>query len=189
MKSKLFLTDVDNCLLDWSKTFGEFIQQTEPGVELDLLKYDFGIGKKHALALSDKFNKSPHFENIVPYQHALKYVPKIVDLGFKFVAVTSCLGNELTYRMREKNLLNVFGDVFEDVICIPMHANKKPELEKFDPTYWADDKLGNCIVGWECGHKSFLIDQKYNEDDSHHGVIRVKSWREIYQLVKQDEER
>lgn len=182
---KIFLSDVDDCMLDWTSGFAEFMQIVHPTVNVKSCDYSLGMSREVADSYALQYNNSEYFARMKPFAEAEKYVPLIAALGYKFVVVTSCLGSDQTAIMREENLLNVFGDIFDQVICIPLHTNKQPVLEKFNPTFWVDDKLENCAGGAFVGHTSLLMNTGHNQSDElPEQIKRVYSWKEIYQLVK-----
>ena len=89
--------------------------------------------------------------------------------------------------LRERNLVKLFGDCFEEIICLPTGADKDEALvklaDKYGTGWWIEDKPENCIAGLKAGHKPILITHEYNKDFEHEGVIRANSWEDIYNIV------
>jgi hypothetical protein len=88
-------------------------------------------------------------------------------------------------------LINVFGDIFDDVICLPMGSVKKEVLLHWKNTglFWIEDYLRNAEDGYDLGLKSILITNPTNAKYETNGVIRVSEnnpWEEIYNLVMQE---
>ena len=167
---KIFLTDIDNCALNWSKAMYDYLEEHHPNLNIKEHDYSFGLTQKKLDELWREFNKTPLFENIEPLRDAQKYIPKIAKLGFKFVGITSCLSDATSetrrkiQKSRRKNLKRYFGDIFIKCICIQVHESKKPYLELFHPTYWVDDKPKHVASGIDSGHTGFLIIHEYNKN-------------------------
>lgn len=90
--------------------------------------------------------------------------------------------------MREENLKEVFGDVFEQIECLDTGADKDEALSKIpEGTIWIEDKPANAELGSRMGLVALLLDlphnQVYNEDNSL--VQRIKNWTEIYNVIKE----
>lgn len=185
---KIFLTDADGVLLDWSQGIIKYIQNNYPHINLDFSDYGFGIDRKSLDKIVDEFNVSSDFANLKALNDAVEYVHTIADLGYKFVVITTCLATEQsvgTEYMRVKNLETVFGSgIFSDVYCLPIGTSKMLTLQKYKPTFWVDDKLKHSIDGAKAGHESFQMVHAYNEKDIRpDNIIAVRSWKEIHEYI------
>lgn len=185
---KLFLTDCDEVLLDWFTGLREYMDIHYPGTPLDISRYSLGLPKEFSEKVVDEYNASPYFENIPHLRDSIEYVKRIKDLDYKFVAITTCLGNEDTRRMREQNLVDLFGrDTFHEVHCLKIGTSKLHTLQKYEPTYWIDDKLKHCESGVKAGHTSFQMIHEYNQADARpDSVIPVRTWQDIYEYILND---
>ena len=183
--SKYFLTDCDEVLLNWFAGLTDYLNKYYPGTKLDISQYSLGLPKEFSEKVVDEFNTSVEFESIPPLRDAVEYAKKITDLGYKFVAITTCLGDDNTRRMRENNLYDIFGkDAFHEVHCLKIGTSKLHTLQQYEPTFWVDDKLKHCESGVKAGHKSFQMIHEYNENDKRPPYIpAVKTWKEIYEYI------
>lgn len=183
--SKIFLTDIDEVLLDWFHGFAAFVGRNYPQYELDITQYSLGLPSNAGKQLVDEYNVSPEFANIPALRDAAEYVKKIKELGYTFVGITTCLGTKDTEVMRIKNLVDVFGlDTFSDLHCLHIGTSKLPALQKYEPTFWVDDKMKHCESAVKAGHKAFQMLHPYNEKDERPDYVTpVKSWKEIYEYI------
>ena len=118
-----------------------------------------------------------------PLPCALKVLPELHSIGFKFIAVTACPNEKEIEEHRKANLLNVFGFEWEAVHCVGINQSKKEILAQYEPTIWVDDLYGHAVAGAELGYRAFLIDMPYNPGTNYPKVIRVKDWHEIAELI------
>ena len=181
----IILTDADGVLCDYTTGYLDFVKEINPDIKTNAASWDFGIDPKLAYKYIQEFNRTPQFGKLESHADSQEYVEKLKEKGFKFVAVTTCLGNESTEAMRKHNLNSLFGsDTFHDVICLPIGSSKLGALETYKDSYYIDDKLRHSIDGIKAGHKSFFMIHDYNKNDikeaESQGIIPVKLWKEIY---------
>lgn len=194
MKPRKILTDADGCLLNWNKSFREFMEAKGlpaiPGTE-----DDYSIGNRHGISHDDayaylmEFNHSDHMRDLESFADAEIYVPKIAALGFSFIVVTSISDVESAKDNRVANLQMRFGDVFEDVHCLKMGESKGFMLDQNwggSGLFWIEDHNKQAEAGHEAGLKTVLIDHPYNryvETDLFPRVSNSSPWEEIYTMV------
>lgn len=106
------LTDCDGVLLNFGIGFPEYINNAYPDLKIDLDAWDFGLPKEQFWDLISDFNTTPDFGKMPPLRDSVEYVEKLVRLGYRFVAISTCLGNDYTRILREHNLKNIYGDIF-----------------------------------------------------------------------------
>ena len=89
--------------------------------------------------------------------------------------------------MREQNLKEVFGDVFETIECLDTGADKDEALSKIpEGTFWIEDKPVNAELGADMGLVALLLDHAHNSVyNTVNSVRRVKDWTEIYNVIKE----
>jgi len=191
MKNNIILVDIDGCCLDWLGAF--IVYMKHQGHE-----WDYSLGEPQ------QYNLAPHFHldnsvietNIVkfntghwefgtlkPIKGATAGINKLVDWGYKLVAITSCSTNPLTVALRKANLYNYFGDVFDAVHCVDMMESKRTHLADYEPTYWIEDHVNNCADGLKYGHTCLLLKQLWNETASHPDLVRCDDWSEIVKFI------
>lgn len=195
MKRKLILTDVDGVVLQWGKTFGQYIKDMglvpethniRPAYKVEKL---LNITKDEAIVLIDEFHHSDHFKNLIPYHDALVYIHALAQKGYRFIAITACgdSNNKIIYNNRYKNLNKYFLNIFEDLHIMSLRASKAEYLSRYKNAYWIEDTLKNAITGLEFGHSTFFINrgEDTRNQGSHPSITEFSSWKEIYtQLTK-----
>jgi hypothetical protein len=84
------------------------------------------------------------------------------------------------------NLRKLFGKTaFTKFIILETGADKDEVLEKYrDKGYWwIEDKITNCVAGYDVGLKPLLMEHGHNMDYEHPEIPRVKNWKEIYDRI------
>jgi FMN phosphatase YigB (HAD superfamily) len=189
MKDKVILVDCDGVLLDWEYAFDQWMKRhgytvVETGNYLMDIKY--GLEKAETKRLIRMFNESAWIRKLPPLRDAMKYVKKLhTDHGYVFHAITSLSNDQYAQHLRTKNLREMFGDtVFEKYVYLDTGADKDGVLIDYKGTdcYWVEDKPENADVGLNFGLNSILVDHEHNKD--YEGdAIRVRNWREIYNII------
>jgi len=193
---KIIVTDCDGCLLDWWSGF--FDHMYELGYErLPNTDHDYTLRKKFSGNLSEsqiikivkEYNSSDKFQNLQPHKDAKTYVKKLADLGFKFHVVSSFSDRPEDIEKRRKNLINVFGDCFEQIIGLSVDKSKQHALRSNygDTEYlWIEDHFKNAEAGHEEGLRAILIDMPYNRQYNSSMIPRTSyenPWRDIYYVA------
>tara|TARA_B100000925_G_scaffold180818_1_gene136453 strand:- start:1554 stop:2138 length:585 start_codon:yes stop_codon:yes gene_type:complete len=186
------IVDCDGVLLDWAYAFDVWMY--EQGYErLDDTDeyYDqslrYGIDRRIANNQVKKFNESGCVGFIPAYRDAVEYVNKLYYRGWRF-EVISCLDKDkYAQKLRAKNLRHLFGDVFDFIDCsLDFTVGKEQYLfDKYDGTgyYWIEDSVNHAISGAKVGLNSIIMDHPYNQEWE---GLRVKSWKEVYQIITHD---
>ena len=196
--SKVILTDVDEVLFDWASPFEEWVRETYPqlrdvqGNLTDHWHVEAWLGTtlEESREMIRIFNSDPVcWQQFKPLPHVVENVHKLHDSGYKFVAITACDTDDVTWLGRWSNLNEVFGKgIFDTLHCVGLAASKRGYLARYAPTYWVEDKTRHAVDGAEVGHKSFLVNYTHNIRDGQNipGVTRVNDWREIHDRIKAD---
>lgn len=189
LHDKLILTDADGVLLAWEHAFDEWAHKKGYKKEReDIYGMDecYGISKDEAQYLIDRFNQSAWIGWLSPHRDALKYVKKLhEEHGFVFRVITSFEKDMYSVRLREMNLHRVFGaHVFESIHCIGGDG-KEHYLEPYRDTgcYFLEDKIKNVQKAYPRGLQGVLFEHPYNKGFNDPNVIKVKNWREFYELA------
>lgn len=193
MKERIILTDVDGVLINWE--FGFHIWMESHG-HLVSDRKEYSVDRKYGLPDGigmqqiQMFNESASIGFLPPLRDAQYYVKLLHEKwNYRFVAVTSFSDNEHAIKLREKNLVKLFGDnTFKDIICLPCGANKEAVLEdlgkKYPRHWWIEDLIENAEQGAIEGLRSLLMAHGYNyEHESLLDVTVVKDWEQIYNFV------
>lgn len=188
MSEKLILTDVDGVLLDWEVAFHDWME-SKGFVKNDIITYDmhivYGQKKEHIKALVREFNTSAWMCCLQPLRDAVEGVAALVEKGYRFGAITSLSLDPYAAKLREENLRNVFGDVFDFVQCLDTGADKDEALAPWKDSglFWLEDKPENAALGAELGLQSIIIKHHHNSDFEHEGVKSVDNWAQIVEII------
>ena len=189
---KRVIVDCDGVLLDWAYAFD--VWMCEQGYhrlpntdEYYDQSFRYGITKSIANNQVKKFNESGCVGFIPAYKDAVEYVNKLYHLGWRF-EVISCLDKDkYAQKLRVKNLKHLFGNVFDFIDCsLDFTVGKEQYLfDKYDGTgyYWIEDSVNHAISGAKVGLNSIIMDHAYNQEWE---GLRVKSWKEVYQIITHD---
>ena len=183
----MILTDVDGVLLDWFGGFRDFLLWKGIEVENAFEPADWSmvgyVNHPNIQGLIAEFNSSPEFGELMAYADALITLQNLHAQGHEVVAITSCSADPAVHAMRLKNLESEFGFKFKDLICLPLMKSKTAVLSQYTPnpgTIWVEDSLHGAQSGVETGHKTFLINRRYNVGhETNRAVVRVDNWFDI----------
>ena len=189
--NKIIAIDCDGVLLNWEQSFDDWMAfQGFPKHASDHydVSMNYHMNKGQCEVLVKIFNESAWMKFLKPIEGAVENVKKLADLGYKFHVITSQTLDKKANQLREENLKEVFGDVFEQIECLDTGADKDEALPKIpEGTIWIEDKPANAELGSRMGLVALLLDlphnQVYNEDNSL--VQRIKNWTEIYNVIKE----
>ena len=193
---KLILTDVDGVLCDWEWAFNVWMQEhgfeEVPGSKLNYdMSVRYGIPREQVKKLIRLFNESAAIGFLPALRDAMYYVKRLhEEHGFRFHCITSLSLDPNAQKLREMNLNKLFGtSAFERIVCLDTGADKEEALEEYEGTgcYWLEDKPENAIAGYHAGLRSLLVEHGHNMHHYHEGITIVKNWKEIYQLITDQE--
>ena len=193
---KVILTDADGVLLEWEWAFNVWMQEHgfEP-VPGNKLNYDmdvrYGIPKEQVRKLIRIFNESAAIGFLPALRDAMYYVKRLhEEHGYVFHCITSLSRDENAGKLREMNLKKLFGEsAFEHIVCLDTGADKHEALSEYQDSgcWWLEDKPENAVVGHTAGLRSLLVEHGHNMHFYHEGITTVKNWKEIYQLITNQE--
>lgn len=193
--NKLIITDVDGVLLDWETHFHAYMQSHGHQRAYDgsgsYWKEDeySHLSRDEARKMVYHFNTSSWMIDVPAFKDARIGVARLVDAGYRFVAITAMGTDPYAKMVREVNLERTFGyGTFEDVIVTDMYDpnSKVNALKKFSGQNlpWIEDKVSNAELGVDMGYNTFLMTHKYNEDfDEGDEITRVDSWADICEII------
>lgn len=193
MTTKYILSDVDGVLLDWNSEFHSYMTNCDYR-EWPHHKNKYSLSKRYGTSREEMdrlvsiFNSSQYVSDLPVFRDAKKGLALLDQMGYRVIAVTNVGSSEDTKRLRTKNLLDHFGDVFYDIICLPIGESKYKTLSKWENTghFWIEDKFSNALDGHSIGLNAVLVDHEYNRDFSTTRFPRVSNetpWEEILKLV------
>ena len=192
MNSKLILTDCDGVLLNWEFAF-ECWMETHGHKVVDTSAYNIGdrYGISNAKKLIRQFNESAAIGFLPPHRDAMYYVKRLhEEHGYVFRVITSLSLDPYAKRLREKNLIKLFGNAIESVICLDTGADKNEALEPYRGSglYWIEDKIENAVVGSDVGLNSILMEHEHNMHYVDNLIPLVRNWKEIYEKILLEED-
>lgn len=191
MNDRIILTDCDGVLLDWEWAFN--IWMTERG-------YVQRPNAKDYYKIHDQFEdltwpEAKKFTRLFNESAAIGFLPALRDsvywvrrlneeFGYRFICITSLSTDKNAQKLRRMNLEKIYGNMFDDIICLETGSDKHEALSKFRDTglYWIEDKPENSDLGHEYGLRSILIEHGHNMNHECPYPI-VKNWREIFNLI------
>lgn len=191
MNQKLILVDCDGVLLDWTTTFAQWMSarglKQQPNAQGYYCIHDrFDIEPGDAKKYTRLFNESAAIGFLEPLRDAVVWVKKLnQEHGYRFTVITSLSQDPYAIRLRKQNLSMHFGDVFDDIVCLPTGSDKNSALAPYRGSnlWWVEDKPENALAGHACGLRSILLEHDHNVDYDHALISRAKTWQEIYQIV------
>jgi len=193
---KVILADCDGVLLDWEWAFNVWMQEhgfeEVPGSKLNYdMSMRYGIPREQVKKLIRIFNESAAIGFLPALRDAMYYVKRLhEEHGFRFHCITSLSLDPNAQKLREMNLNKLFGTTaFERIVCLDTGADKDEVLQEYEGTgcYWLEDKIENAEAGYRAGLRSLLVEHGHNMHHYHEGITTVKNWKEIYQLITDQE--
>lgn len=191
IKDKIILTDVDGVLLDWEFAFHVWMEKhghtpIEDYKQIYSIAKRFSLSKEQSKRLTSSFNESASIGFLPPLRDSVYYVKKLHEQhGYVFHAITSLSTDPYAGKLREKNLVKLYGETtFEKVICLGTGADKDEALSPYRNTqcWWIEDKVKNAEVGKRLGLNSIIFEHGHNMD--YEGDIPLaKNWESIYNLI------
>ena len=195
MRNKMdrILVDCDDVLLNWTEGFKVFLERHK-GIKIsgtpqtwDLSQWT-KLSKEKTMALVEYFNQeTEEFGQLTPTKNSELFLGDLHTQGFGISVITSCSDDIDCIKRRQDNLTNVFGDIFEDIICLPLGVSKGDYLKKFEPSFWVEDNYHNCVLGKSLGHNGIIIRHDHNRDfekNCHSDLKWTNDWHEINSIIE-----
>ena len=188
MSDKIILTDCDGVCLDWEVVFHEWalakgLTRLNPGGYDMSAQYE--ITETWAKKLVREFNNSTRIADMPPLRDSKEGIAALVAAGYKFIAITSLGLDPLSHDMRSKNLEDLYGDAFVEVICLDTGGDKDDALEPYRDSgmIWIEDKWENAVLGAEMGLRTILVDHPHNAEYNDERIVRASTWVEIVEEI------
>ena len=190
---KIILTDIDGVVFDWHTAFVKWMElqgYSSTGViHHDAeIHNEFGISLQEATVKREEFNASMSCSILEPMRQSQKYINKLHEEGFHFIAVTSLSDKPIAQYYRYLNLEDYFDtDVFVDVKCLPAGAPKMDVLSEFQNSglIYVDDRISNLEDALKCQLKPVMMKHAYNIHYNNGRVHQVANWSDIYNYVQE----
>ncbi len=148
------IVDVDDVILDWTKSFSEFAGfnfANSPKRIHECLGITFSEEKEiiHTFNISPAFSELPLVDGALSGIH---FLMQHYDVSF----VTSCGTHETIQRLRRKQLTELFGSGIK-VEFLPMHTVKLEPVTRLRPKIIIDDNYDNVMCGRNNGAIGYLF--------------------------------
>lgn len=189
MKEKTILTDIDGVVLNWEEAFENYINKHYKIKVKDPTKYQAHLRWPLAKAQLDQvlwhFNMSAWMGYLNPLRDSLNIIKQLNEEGWRFIAITSIHDDEATQKLRESNLKNLYGDVWDKVICLPTGGAKDKALLPWKNSgyLWIEDKFENAQLGADMGLDPILMRHEYNAHFEDVRITKVDNWQQIYYYI------
>jgi len=190
--NKNLLVDVDSVLLRWRDGFKLYMEhQGHEWLDID---DDYDMSQHFNLTYDEvyecilKFNNGHwEFGVLEPVDGAVDAIKRLTyTLGYRLIVITACSTHPQAKALRQANLYNVFGDVFDAVHCVDISESKETHLADYDPTFWIEDNFKNCVDGIKYGHKCLLLNYPWNQNEKNTDIIRCADWGEVLDFIEQN---
>jgi FMN phosphatase YigB (HAD superfamily) len=191
MNDRIILTDCDGVLLDWEWAFAIWMQERgyvqRPNAKDYYTIHDQfeNLTWPEAKKFTRLFNESAAIGFLPALRDSVYWVRRLnEEFGYRFICITSLSTDKNAQKLRQMNLEKIYGDIFDDIICLETGSDKHDALSKFRDSglYWIEDKPENSDLGYEYGLKSILIEHGHNMKHECPYPI-VKNWQEIYSII------
>ena len=186
------LVDCDGVLVDWETKFHAWMQargyQIRDNHESHYRISDryHDLSREQSRQLTRYFNESAAVRFMAPVRDSVYWVKRLNwKMGFRFHVITSLSLDPDAQTLRRQNLQELYGDIFDHVICLDTGSDKDHVLAAYQDSgcWWIEDKPENALAGLACGLRSILIAHDHNQDCRHDHVPRAESWQQIYDII------
>ena len=186
----VILVDCDGVLLNWEKTFDEYVSRKYGVTIVDESEYyltaRYGISSQLADIMTNDFNQSETYGDLPAYPGAAEAIKDLHSRGSQIICVTSTVAGSMTGELRLRNLKKNFGRAIVETHLLNVDQCKRGVLTKWAGSgyLWVEDLPKNAIVGKELGLKSILVDAPYNRGN--YDLIRVsgdRHWDQIHTIA------
>jgi len=189
---KIILTDIDGVVFDWHTAFVKWMElqgYSSTGViHHDAeIHNEFGISLQEANVKREEFNASMSCSILQPMRESEKYIKKLYEEGFHFIAITSLSDKPIAQYYRYLNIEDYFDtEVFIDVKCLPAGAPKLDVLMDFENSglIYIDDRISNLEDALKIGLKPVMMKHAYNIHYTNKRVHQTANWEDIYKYVQ-----
>lgn len=197
-KKKCFLFDCDDILLDYMTGIKKFIEQ-HYNIKPEGLPDDYVLNKWAGISGNKMMKIISHY-NEQSYEFGLlealdertvqvmKSLHTVLQGKADLIVLTKSgtLGHGEV--LRKVNLMNVFGDIFKDIIIIEKYESKTGSILKLQQDYdilcFVDDYVKNIDDAVACGVNSVLIERSHNvKHKSNPDYTFFKDWYELNEYL------
>lgn len=189
------LLDCDDVLLAWLPAFAAHLHATtdlrpDPAgpQDWDMTAWIGARDKAHTHALIAAFNRpeTPAFSRLAPIEGAPEALTRLRAQGRPLHVITAVGDDPALVAARERNLRDVFGDIFASIRCVPVGGDKRGHLRALPRGAWIEDNHRHALAGQEIGHHPVVLRRSHNrqhEADCAAGLTWVDGWPDITAMM------
>lgn len=191
-RNNTILVDCDGVLVDWETKFHDWMQHRGWQARDNHLQHYRISDRYHDLDLTrgreliGHFNESAAVRFMTPLRDSVYWVKRLNwKMGYRFHVITSLSRDPDAQALRSQNLRELYGDVFDRILCLDTGSDKSDALDEYRDTgcWWIEDKPENALAGLERGLRPILVTHDHNRTFSHDHVQLAASWQEIYDII------
>lgn len=186
------LVDCDGVLVDWEYKFNSWM--TRHGYQIKVNAGDHyricdrfhDLDHDESSKLTRQFNESAAILTMPPLRDSVYWVKRLNwKMGFRYRVITSLSQDPDAQYLRRTNLMTLYGDIFDDIVCLDTGSDKDQALKAYAGTncWWIEDKPENALVGLELGLRPILVAHGHNREFDHDRVPVAETWQQIYDII------
>lgn len=193
-KRKGIIIDYDDVLVDYCKGIVSYaISHYGLKVQHEPNSYNlhktFGVQENLIENILHNFNNNSYqfglLETIDEYAKGSIWMLKNHHPEVDLFIVTKCGNSSITVALRKVNAINLFGDVFEDILFLNPNESKAAAFKKLQKTHdivcVIDDHLDNINTAIECGIDAIVYERNHNVQYKYdHRYTYAQSWIDVY---------
>lgn len=168
MKRPVVVFDVDGVLLDYDGGFERHMINAPVVVpEGEDYHTRYAISRDVIVERIKNFNgKHSGFMSLNPREGVVEAVKELNECGYDIYCVTACGKGDWSRLARERNLKDVFGNAFIEVVYCPLYGDKTEELQRifdlYGQGYYFDDSLTHVKAAADIGYWAGWVLTDYN---------------------------
>jgi uncharacterized HAD superfamily protein len=185
---KVCAIDLDGVLVEYPNMFIEFVNSKMPKGHVpftNLFEVKKGITNEQYLEFKHMYRETGMKQHLPLNSGALRFVHKLKDMGYSVVIITKRPYKKY-FRLFADTKKNLDGHgVPYDAILFDTEKHKTIVKELPQLEFMVEDNktIANEVGSWS--YKCFLMDNMYNQGDTHANVVRVKSFDEILEKLNE----
>lgn len=193
MNNKVILTDCDGVLLDWEKSFHAWISKrgyelNDRFAHMDKMSDRFGMSREERKRNVMNFNESVDIGYLDAFRDSRWFVRLLHQRhGFDFICITSMGTNPYAKKLRQANLVRLFGrGTIRELICLELSASKEEVLAEYAMRYpaapWIEDNPSNADAGIQAGLDAILLKHPHNAEYKGPAVL-LEDWKDVHDYL------
>ena len=188
---KKLLLDVDGVILDYTNQVDKYVLDIFGLKNINgnwNLATRYEISSEFAKGIMLSFENSIYFQRLPPIEYSVDYLKMLRREGYSIRCVTKVSQNTNTVNNRRINLINAFGDIFNDIIHVGITGSKKEYFTDPDEIF-IEDSFSNLLEAKKCGYNKLIYIPNGINNVSIHEIDEAKikytsNWIEIYKTIQ-----